>query len=184
MDQQFWVEYVHLFDSYKKLSIKNSGLNSALIEQIVSIAQNENVQFIYTGDLGHPEGIDVLLRQQSQLKIVTPGRTYVESYGKKAYVNHLISLGFVMPIISVRSDAVRIVEVGKILNSEYIEYLESHGIDCTGEDGEFQTIVTKASFFEKSLYIDSYVIESLTGRDTKGFGYTVLKPKKFYTENN
>lgn len=105
------------------------------------------------------------------MKVYTPGRSYVKSYGKKAYIEYLVSLGFVMPIISVRSDVAQVVSVGEILTVEYCNRLELCGVDCTGEDGEFQTIVTKCPLYKYEMQINAYLLESNKGRDDKNFEY-------------
>ena len=84
------------------------------------------------------------------LKLVEP----LYKRNSKRVVREFIRLGFKAIIVSVDTRIIDSYWVGRALNEEFIEYLESKpGIDFCGDHGEYHTFTTGGPLFKRAVYI-------------------------------
>ena len=73
---------------------------------------------------------------------------------RKEVVKKFVDLGFVTKVVTVNlNKGMKPEDLGRILDKEFIEELESRGIDPCGEAGEFHTTVIDGPLFKRPLTI-------------------------------
>lgn len=115
-------------------------------------AKQKGAEVLVTGDLDMPQHgcWHDRVTQQVGLKLgmplwLRPHREVVEEF---------INLGFRSVVVTVNLKlGMKVEDLGKILTLEYIQELESRGIDPCGEGGEFHTTVIDGPIFNKAIPI-------------------------------
>lgn len=72
---------------------------------------------------------------------------------RRDLLNEFIELGFKAAVIAVRQDLLSQEFLGRTLDQELIAELENAGVDASGEEGEYHTVVTDGPIFSKSVEI-------------------------------
>ncbi len=93
-------------------------------------------------------------------------------WGKESrhIIDEFLRLGFQTVIASGNQELIEKRFLGRALDREFIEYLESKGLDVCGENGEFHTFVTAGPLFKGRIDILS---KEVTSRD--GFWFLEVK---------
>lgn len=87
----------------------------------------------------------------------------------KDVVREFIELGFITKVVTIDlSQGMKEEDLGKVLTLEYMEELESRGIDSCGENGEFHTTVIDGPIFKEEVKVKH-------GEITKDDKYMYLK---------
>ncbi|UAC48449.1 diphthine--ammonia ligase [Bacillus aquiflavi] len=66
---------------------------------------------------------------------------------RRAVLDEFIELGFKATIIVLKEAALPKTFLGKVLDKELVQEIESLGVDACGEEGEFHTVVTDGPIF-------------------------------------
>jgi uncharacterized protein (TIGR00290 family) len=74
---------------------------------------------------------------------------------RRDLLDEFLQLGFKATIISIKQDALNDSFLGRKLNNLVISDLEKAGVDASGEEGEYHTIVTDGPIFTKKIDIKS-----------------------------
>lgn len=172
LDQVMQEQHMIFFD-FKKVSLmlSDKSLVKDLINGLTKIILNEQPMAIYTGDLDHPQGICHILRKNFDIPVFSPAGDIYKEKGGLGYIKRLIDEGFEMQITGFREDVKNYLKIGDYLTLEYAQKLEEFGIDCTAEDGEFQTLVTKCPIMSASMNVKNFEIKKHKGRDDKHYTY-------------
>jgi len=74
---------------------------------------------------------------------------------RRDLLDEFLQLGFKATIIAIKQDALNDSFLGRKLNNLVISDLEKAGVDASGEEGEYHTIVTDGPIFTKKIDIES-----------------------------
>ncbi len=74
---------------------------------------------------------------------------------RRDLLDEFLQLGFKATIIAIKQDALNDSFLGRTLNRHVISDLENAGVDASGEEGEYHTIVTDGPIFSKMVDIES-----------------------------
>lgn len=179
IDSEILGKYLECF-KFKKISVvlSDNYLTRDILVGLGDIIKAENPICIFTGDLDHPQGICKFLKQNLNIRVCIPAGEIYKKVGGLGYISHLIEEGFEVKIIGYREDVSTHVKVGDTLDIEYAKKLKESGIDCTAEDGEFQTLVTMCPVMSKNMTINNYIISKFKGRDSQNYTYHFISSKK------
>jgi len=72
---------------------------------------------------------------------------------RRALLDEFLELGFTATIIAVKQDLLSQKFLGRTLDRDVIAELENAGVDASGEEGEYHTVVTDGPIFSKSVKI-------------------------------
>jgi diphthine-ammonia ligase len=142
-----------------------------------------SAEVVVTGDLGHSNGVDVILKQRFDIRTESGASRSFLKNGADGYVLELVEHGISAVIAGVRIGCLPARLVGKRFDRESISEISELGIDITGEDGEFQTLVCDSPILKKRLVIDEYKTEIVSGRDGKGYRYVRMSDISFHFES-
>jgi len=74
---------------------------------------------------------------------------------RRDLLDKFLQLGFKATIIAIKQDALNDSFLGRTLDRHVISDLEKAGVDASGEEGEYHTIVTDGPIFTKKIDIES-----------------------------
>lgn len=117
---------------------------------LLNQAKQNGAEVLVTGDLDMPQHgcWHDQVTQQVGLKLGMP--LWLRPH--KEVVEEFINLGFKSVIVTVNLKlGMQVEDLGKILTLDYIQELESRGIDPCGEGGEFHTTVIDGPIFNKAI---------------------------------
>ncbi len=80
-----------------------------------------------------------------------------EPLWKKARLDLLhdfFNLGFTARIVAVKQGVLDTCFLGKILNEQVVKEMEEIGIDASGEEGEYHTVVTDGPIFSSAIHLE------------------------------
>lgn len=171
--KKFKFEYHIIYSDFEKLNYK-------IISSLNKIIKNNNIRDIYTGDINHLNGINFFLEKKLDnfIKINTPAKDYYNKFGSLSYIEHLNKLGFNMVITGIRSDVYSNLTILRKLSNEYAEEILKKDIDCTGEDGEFQTLVTNCYLMKEGINVPNCPVLEYLGRDKFNYKYKSILLKE------
>ncbi|ENU31490.1 hypothetical protein F991_00635 [Acinetobacter sp. CIP-A165] len=118
--------------------------------ELLNQAKHQGAEVLVTGDLDMPQHgcWHDRVTQQVGLKLGMP--LWLRPH--KEVVEEFINLGFRSVIVTVNLKlGMRVEDLGQILTLEYIQALETRGIDPCGEGGEFHTTVIDGPIFNKAI---------------------------------
>ncbi len=72
---------------------------------------------------------------------------------RRKLVDEFIGAGFKAIIVSAREDRLPPDCLGRILDEELVEWIESHGCDACGEEGEYHSVVIDGPLFQAPLQL-------------------------------
>lgn len=87
--------------------------------------------------------------------------------GRRDLLNEFIRLNFKAAIIAVKQSVLDKEFLGKTFNSDVVNEIENTGIDASGEDGEYHTVVIDGPIF-------SYTVNLVLGKPVLHNGYWLL----------
>ncbi|GAB01830.1 MULTISPECIES: diphthine--ammonia ligase [Acinetobacter] len=119
---------------------------------LMNQAKQKGAEVLVTGDLDMPQHgcWHDRVTQQVGLKLAMP--LWLRPH--REVVEEFINLGFRSVVVTVNLKlGMKVEDLGKILTLEYIQELESRGIDPCGEGGEFHTTVIDGPIFNKAIPI-------------------------------
>lgn len=119
---------------------------------LMNQAKQKGAEVLVTGDLDMPQHgcWHDRVTQQVGLKLAMP--LWLRPH--REVVEEFINLGFRSVVVTVNLKlGMEVEDLGKILTLEYIQELESRGIDPCGEGGEFHTTVIDGPIFNKAIPI-------------------------------
>ncbi len=73
---------------------------------------------------------------------------------RRGLLEKLLKAGFKATIVSVKEDVLDTRFLGKTLNMDVIKEIESVGIDASGEEGEYHTVVTDGPIFSTPIRLE------------------------------
>jgi uncharacterized protein (TIGR00290 family) len=74
--------------------------------------------------------------------------------GRRALLEEFIGLGFAAKIVVLRESALAPAFLGRTLDARLISEFEALGIDASGENGEYHTVVTNGPVFSRPLELE------------------------------
>lgn len=177
IENGLFADLVNLFPfPHQNITISNED---NYLDQIVSaigkIVEEEKIQVIITGDLNHTEGIDKILQAKLAIECVSPAYNFIEQHGAETYLQDFENKKISFILSGIRNNCIPSTYIGKPFNNEVIEELHKNNVDITGEDGEFQTLVISSPLMKKEILLNSFRLETTTGRDKKGHTYTFME---------
>lgn len=120
--------------------------------KLLAHAKQQGADVLVTGDLDMPEHgcWHDRVTQQAQLKLCMP----LWERPHREVIDEFIQLGFKTMIVTVNlSLGMTIDDLGKILTLDYVQELESRGIDPCGEGGEFHSTVLDGPLFKAPIAV-------------------------------
>lgn len=72
---------------------------------------------------------------------------------RRALLDEFLDLGYRATVIAVREGVLDRAFLGRTLDRELIDEFERLGIDASGENGEYHTVVTDGPLFDKALHL-------------------------------
>lgn len=177
IEKNLFSDLIQLFPfPYKKIVTNNAD---NYLDQIVSairkIVEEEHIEIIITGDLNHTEGIDKVLHKELGIQCISLANDFVKEFGQEVYLEDMRNKGIEFILSGTRNEAIPPSFIGNIFDKKTIDELKKNNVDITGEDGEFQTLVTNSPTMTKKIVIDSFILGTDEGRDKKGHSYTFMK---------
>lgn len=166
--------------AYEEIIVIN-GENylSEVVFGIEKIIKKYNTSLVITGDLGHPDGIDKVLSKKINASCISPANEFVKQFGHEAYLKELTNKNIVFILSGIRNNIINSSFIGRNFDTSIINALKKESVDITGEDGEFQTLVIDAPIMKRKLIIDSFLLETVSGRDKNNYKYTKMKRTKY-----
>ena len=117
----------------------------------ISEFRNEGIEYGVFGDIDLEAHLEWVERVCSSVQIQsyeplwkTPRRDLLDKFFK---------LGFMATIIAVKQGALDSSFLGRTLNDEVISEMENAGIDASGEEGEYHTVITNGPIFRHAVAI-------------------------------
>ena len=118
---------------------------------IISKLRKEGIQYGVFGDIDLEAHLEWVERICASVKIEsyeplwkTPRRDLLDKFFK---------LGFKATVIAVKQGTLDSSFLGRTLNGEVINAMENAGIDASGEEGEYHTVVTDGPIFHHAVPI-------------------------------
>jgi len=127
------------------------GYKTAFMDAVNHLKQKHNIEGMVFGDIDLEEHKDWVENTCKELEIQA-----IEPLWKvptKDAVREFVQKGFKSVIVNIKRDLIDTKWVGKILDLDFIEYLESKGVDSCGENGEFHTFVIDGPLFKERINI-------------------------------
>ncbi len=141
-----------------------------MVSQIKQVLKRLGVSTVITGDLDHEEGMDKVLDKEG-IVVVSPAGEFFREHGAQKYIDEISKAGIQLIVSGIRGESLPQEILGKEFNKQVVNIIKEKGLDITGEDGEFQTLVYSAPLMSKKMIINNFSIEQSTGRDSKGYNY-------------
>lgn len=161
---------------HQKIAITNEdNYLDKIVSAVAKIVEEEKIEVIITGDLNHAEGIDKILQTKLEIKCVSPANDFLQEFGAEAYLQDFEDKKISFILSGIRNNCIPSTYIGKPFNKEVVEELQKNNIDITGEDGEFQTLIVSTPLMKKKISLNSFRLETATGRDKKGHTYTFME---------
>jgi len=73
---------------------------------------------------------------------------------RRGLLEELLEAGFTITIVAVQDGVLDKRFLGKVLNASVIEEIEREGIDASGEEGEYHTVVTDGPIFSHPIHLE------------------------------
>ena len=74
---------------------------------------------------------------------------------RKSLIRELLETGFKAVIVAVKKNALDKTFLGRTLDAVTAREIEDAGIDPSGENGEYHTVVTDGPFFSSPIHLDT-----------------------------
>jgi len=138
----------------------NEPYKESYEETISKLKEKYGIGTLITGDIAEVDGQPNWIRECSKysgVDVLTP----LWGVDRREHIENIISHKFTTIFSCVKKPWFTEDWVGRELNEESLEDLSKinteNGVDISGENGEYHTLVTNGPMFKKQLQIDDYI---------------------------
>jgi uncharacterized protein (TIGR00290 family) len=172
--------------SYTEIEVgEGSNYLHELFLGLRNIVEKERIGYLVTGDLWHPYtgGIGDMLAGSLNVELIRPAREKCPSKEHSfAYMQDVLDSNIRGVVTSVRRGDLSEAFVGREIDYEFLQELDSLGVDIVAEGGEYQSLVISAPIMDCQIIIDDFGVQLVDGKNGKEQFYR-MNVKKFRTEN-
>ena len=117
----------------------------------ISEFRKEEIEYGVFGDIDLEAHLEWVERVCSSVQIQSDEPLW--KIPRRDLLDKFFNLGFMATIIAVKQEALDSSFLGRTLNDEVITEMENAGIDASGEEGEYHTVVTNGPIFHHEVII-------------------------------
>ncbi len=119
----------------------------------ISKFKQQNIEHGVFGDIDLQPHLDWVERVCSSVKVKAHEPLWQSA--RRDLLKEFLQLGFKATIVAIKQSKLDNSFLGRVLDWQVISDLESAGVDASGEEGEYHTVVTDGPIFSKAVVIQT-----------------------------